>query len=99
MQKFSLLFSVLLLAASSQTFATLTPPNCTPVRQAHAKIAVSRMHWVQKNGAYQLREDVVCTARQDLGVLSGIAANCISPVLLKCQIELAASRGWWEFEL
>ena len=88
MLRFALLLSALLTGAFSQALATTTPPNCTPVRQAHAKVAVSRMHWVQKNGAYQLHNDIVCTGLQDLGVLPGIAANCLSSILLKCQIEL-----------
>ena len=88
MKRFALLFAALVIGACSLTLATTTPPNCMPVRQAHARVKVSRMHWVQKNGAYQLDEDIVCNGQTNLGVLPGVAANCISPVLLNCQIEL-----------
>jgi hypothetical protein len=88
MPRFARILFLLILGAAAQASAAAADSNCTPARQARAKVTVSRMHWVQKNGAYHLSDDLVCSGQQDLGVLPGVAAGCISPVLLKCQIQL-----------
>ena len=84
MLKTFLLCTLTLLPALS--FAAPTPNSCIPARQAKADVTITRVHWEQVDGNYKLKNDVVCKNTLDIGVLPGIAAGCMYPVLANCSV-------------
>lgn len=68
------------------SFAAPAPNNCVPARQAKADVTITRVYWEQVDGNYKLKNEVVCKNTLDVGVLPGVAAGCMYPVLANCPV-------------
>jgi hypothetical protein len=76
---------------SQATLALAEGENCKPVREGKAHVKVETLHWTQEKGSYKLVSKTACETTSPLNILPSVATDCMSPVLVKCNLSLDGS--------